>query len=146
MLKMCVWGEGWYELKSAFKTYKALVQMFAFMLVTITLIAVFVRTLVGLPVASPGLREPKGWSPRPPSLVLHLVNNKIPSFPARSAGPMETKPKYDTFNYCLYTTPQSFLTAASVILTERSGNPPPHPEKYKGSLAAFLTHRADGSV
>lgn len=101
---MCGGGEGWYELKSAFKTYKAVVQMFAFMLITIALIAMFVRTLAGLPVASHGLREPEGWSPRPPSLVLHLVNNKIPSFPARSAGPMETKPKYDTLNDCLHTT------------------------------------------
>lgn len=39
--------------------------MFAFMLVTIALIAVFVRTLAGLPVASLGLRESEGWSPQP---------------------------------------------------------------------------------
>lgn len=64
MLKMGAKKER-YELESAFKTCKAVVQMFAVMLVTTVLILVFVRKLVGLPVASPGLRVPKGWSPQP---------------------------------------------------------------------------------
>ena len=41
--------------------------MSAVMPVTIVLIVVFVGKLVGLPVAFPGLRVPKGWSPQPPT-------------------------------------------------------------------------------